>query len=69
MSMIHYSNQSQLNKIFPLWSSSPQSDSNEIIVIAHVHGNHYIRVALRDGFPLPITHPLWITYKNNVAYG
>ena len=54
---------------FPLWSSPPQSDSNEIIVIAHVHGNHYIRVALRDGFPLPITHPLWITYKNNVASG
>ena len=54
---------------FPLWSSPPQSDSNEIIVIAHVHGNHYIRVALREGFPLPITHPLWITYKNNVASG
>ncbi|PWA39541.1 hypothetical protein CTI12_AA572790 [Artemisia annua] len=54
---------------FPLWSSPSQSDSNEIIVIAHVHGNHYIRVALREGFPLPITHPLWITYRNNVASG
>ncbi|GKB51017.1 putative ribonuclease H-like domain-containing protein [Tanacetum coccineum] len=40
---------------FPLWSSPPQSDSNEIIVIAYVNGDHYIRVALRKCFPLPIT--------------
>ncbi|GJS09647.1 putative ribonuclease H-like domain-containing protein [Tanacetum coccineum] len=52
---------------FPLWSDPPQSDSNEIIVIAHVNGDHYIRVALREGFPLPITHPLWVTYRSNIA--
>ncbi|GJX86347.1 FAR1-related sequence 5-like protein [Tanacetum coccineum] len=54
---------------FPLWSSPPQSDSNEIIVIAHVNGDHYIRVELRKGFPLPITHPLWITYISNIISG
>ncbi|GJY45963.1 RNA-directed DNA polymerase, eukaryota [Tanacetum coccineum] len=54
---------------FPLWSSPPQSDSNEIIVIAHVNGDHYIRVELRKGFPLPITHPLWITYRSNITSG
>ncbi|GKA43425.1 hypothetical protein Tco_0736149, partial [Tanacetum coccineum] len=48
---------------FPLWSSPTQSDSHEIIVIAHVNGNHYIRVDLREGFPLPVTHPRWNTYK------
>ncbi|GJX86349.1 MEI2-like protein 2 [Tanacetum coccineum] len=32
---------------FPLWSSPPQSDSNEIIVIAYVNGDHYIRFGLR----------------------
>ncbi|GJS91555.1 hypothetical protein Tco_0774191 [Tanacetum coccineum] len=43
---------------FPLWSSPAQSYSLEIIVIARVNGDHYIRVALREGFLLPITHPL-----------
>ncbi|GJS08175.1 RNA-directed DNA polymerase, eukaryota, reverse transcriptase zinc-binding domain protein [Tanacetum coccineum] len=28
---------------FPLWSSPPQSQPRENIVIAHVNGNHYIR--------------------------
>ncbi|GJT86117.1 hypothetical protein Tco_1067834 [Tanacetum coccineum] len=44
---------------FPLWSSPPQSQPRENIVIAHVNGNHYIRVTLScrlvctglDGFP------------------
>ncbi|GJU93458.1 zinc finger, CCHC-type containing protein [Tanacetum coccineum] len=52
---------------FPLWSDPPQSNSNEIIVIAHVNADHYIRVVLREGFPLPITHPLWVTYRSNIA--
>nr|GEV62059.1 hypothetical protein [Tanacetum cinerariifolium] len=48
---------------------APQSDSHETIVVAHVNGNHYIRVALWEGFPLPLTHPLWITYKSDIASG
>ncbi|GKB59830.1 hypothetical protein Tco_0916016 [Tanacetum coccineum] len=47
----------------------PQTDTHETIVVAHVDGNHYIRVALREGFPLPFTHPLWITYRSDVASG
>nr|GEV32665.1 hypothetical protein [Tanacetum cinerariifolium] len=54
---------------FPLWSSPPQSNSHEIIVIAHVNGNHYIRVDLREGFPLPRTHPMWNAYKSDIASG
>ncbi|GJZ83881.1 RNA-directed DNA polymerase, eukaryota, reverse transcriptase zinc-binding domain protein [Tanacetum coccineum] len=46
-----------------------QSDSHETILVAHVDGNHYIRVALREGFPLPLTHPLWITYRSDIASG
>nr|GFA56899.1 late embryogenesis abundant protein, LEA-14 [Tanacetum cinerariifolium] len=34
---------------FPLWSRPPQSESRETIVIAHVDGNRYIRVRLREG--------------------
>nr|GEV47842.1 hypothetical protein [Tanacetum cinerariifolium] len=37
------------NTSFPLWSRPPQSDSHEIIVVAHVDGNHYIIVVLRKG--------------------
>nr|GEU65465.1 hypothetical protein [Tanacetum cinerariifolium] len=33
---------------FPLWSRPPQSESRETIVIAHVDGNRYIRVTLRE---------------------
>ncbi|GJZ41142.1 hypothetical protein Tco_0588028 [Tanacetum coccineum] len=47
----------------------PQSDSHEIIVIAHVNGNHFIRVDLREGFPLPRTHPMWNAYKSDNASG
>nr|GEV80145.1 hypothetical protein [Tanacetum cinerariifolium] len=57
------------NTSFPLWSRPPQTESHETIVVVHVDGNHYIRVALREGFPLPLTHPLWITYRSDVASG
>ncbi|GJY32853.1 hypothetical protein Tco_0417322, partial [Tanacetum coccineum] len=40
---------------FPLWSCLPQSEPHETIVIAHVYGNHYIKAALREGCPLPMT--------------
>nr|GEW00998.1 hypothetical protein [Tanacetum cinerariifolium] len=50
-------------------SGPPQTESHETIVVSHVDGNHYIRVALREGFPLPLTHPLWITYRSDVASG
>ncbi|GJY15838.1 phospholipase-like protein [Tanacetum coccineum] len=52
---------------FPLWSSPPQSEPHETIVIAHVYGNHYIKAALREGCPLPMTHPLWRTYRSDIA--
>ncbi|GJX97577.1 hypothetical protein Tco_0353375 [Tanacetum coccineum] len=52
---------------FPLWSSPPQSEPHETIVIAHVYGNHYIKAALREGCPLPITHPLWRTYRSDIV--
>ncbi|KAE8693564.1 hypothetical protein F3Y22_tig00110809pilonHSYRG00221 [Hibiscus syriacus] len=53
--------------IFPLWSSPPQSEPYETIVIAHVNDNYYIKAALHAGCPLPMTHPLWITYKSDIA--
>ena len=67
--VVNLSNDGGSTTSFPLWSSPPQSDSHEFIVIAHVDGGHYIRVVLREGFPLPLTHPLWITYKSNIASG
>ncbi|GJS21200.1 FAR1-related sequence 5-like protein [Tanacetum coccineum] len=67
--VVNLSNDGRCATSFPLWSSPPQSDSHEIIVIAHVNGNHCIRIDLREGFPLQITHPLWITYKSNIASG
>ncbi|GKB21475.1 integrase, catalytic region, zinc finger, CCHC-type containing protein [Tanacetum coccineum] len=45
----------------------PQSEPHETIVIAHVYGNHYIKAALREGFPLPMTNPLWRTYRSDIA--
>ncbi|GJZ30957.1 hypothetical protein Tco_0576004 [Tanacetum coccineum] len=52
---------------FSLWSSPPQSEPHETIGIAHVYGNHLIKAALREGCPLPMTHPLWRTYRSDIA--
>nr|GEV14008.1 hypothetical protein [Tanacetum cinerariifolium] len=52
---------------FPFWSSPPQSQLRENIVIAHVNGNHYIRVTLRECCPLQLTHPLWVSNRSNAA--
>nr|GEZ24048.1 hypothetical protein [Tanacetum cinerariifolium] len=52
---------------FPLWSSPPQSQPRENIMIAHVNGNHYIMVTLQEVCPLPLTHPLWLSYRSDVA--
>nr|GEW56678.1 hypothetical protein [Tanacetum cinerariifolium] len=51
---------------FSLWSSPPQSEPHEIIVIAHVYGNHFIKAALGEGCPLSMTHPLWRTYRSDI---
>nr|GEV12566.1 hypothetical protein [Tanacetum cinerariifolium] len=67
--VVNLSDAGGYNTSFPLWSMPPQIESHETIVVAHVNGNHYIRVALREGFPLPLTRPLWITYRSDVASG
>ncbi|GJS43707.1 hypothetical protein Tco_0568750 [Tanacetum coccineum] len=67
--VVNLSDAGGCNTSFPLWSRPSQSDSHETIVVAHVDGNHYIRVALREGFPLPLTHHLWITYRSDIASG
>ncbi|GKA01551.1 putative ribonuclease H-like domain-containing protein [Tanacetum coccineum] len=67
--VVNLSDAGGCNTSFPLWSRPSQSDSHETIVVAHVDGNHYIRVALRESFPLPLTHPLWITYRSDIASG
>ncbi|GJZ90064.1 hypothetical protein Tco_0661991 [Tanacetum coccineum] len=67
--VVSLSNDGGCATCLPLWSSPPQSDSHEIIVIAHVNGNHFIRVDLREGFPLPRTHPMWNAYKSDNASG
>ncbi|GJQ97939.1 Myc-type, basic helix-loop-helix domain-containing protein [Tanacetum coccineum] len=67
--VVNLSDAGGCNTSFPLWSRPPQTESHETIVVAHVDGNHYISVALREDFPLPLTHPLWITYRSDVASG
>nr|GEV26591.1 hypothetical protein [Tanacetum cinerariifolium] len=52
---------------FPLWSSPPQSEPYETIVIAHVYGNHFIKAELREGCHSPMTHPLWRTDRSGIA--
>ncbi|GJV07398.1 putative ribonuclease H-like domain-containing protein [Tanacetum coccineum] len=69
ISLSHGGNVGGCTTSFPLWSSPPQSESLETIVIAHVNGNHFIRATLLESCPLPLTHPLWITYKSENASG
>nr|GEU67253.1 protein FAR1-related sequence 5-like [Tanacetum cinerariifolium] len=67
--VVNLSDAGGCNTSFPLWSRPSQSDSHETIVVARVNANHYIRVALREGFSLPLTHPFWITYRSDIASG
>nr|GEX68705.1 hypothetical protein [Tanacetum cinerariifolium] len=57
------------NTMFPLWSSPPESQRHESIVIALVHGMHFVRVDLRGDYPMPYVHPYWKRYKFNCASG
>nr|GFB21375.1 hypothetical protein [Tanacetum cinerariifolium] len=50
-------------------ASPPQSEPHETIVIAHMSDNYYIKAALRECCPLLMTHPLWTTYKSDIASG
>ncbi|GJS75907.1 FAR1-related sequence 5-like protein [Tanacetum coccineum] len=48
---------------FPLWSGPHESESTEPIVVARVGGSHFINLLLREGYPIPSTHPQWRTYR------
>ncbi|KVH89345.1 hypothetical protein Ccrd_008666 [Cynara cardunculus var. scolymus] len=49
---------------FPLWSGPHESESTSPIVIARVGGgSHFINLLLREGCPIPSTHPQWRRYR------
>nr|GEV29787.1 hypothetical protein [Tanacetum cinerariifolium] len=52
---------------FPLWSDTHESESTEPIVVARVGGSHFINLLLREGYPIPSTHPQWRTYRIDMA--
>ncbi|GER40521.1 major facilitator superfamily protein [Striga asiatica] len=42
---------------FPLWTSPQAPELNQSIAIAFVHGNHFVKVDLQNGHPMPKVSP------------
>nr|GEX36855.1 hypothetical protein [Tanacetum cinerariifolium] len=50
--VVQYLNINGSNTCFPLWSSPPESQRLESIVIALVHGMHFVKLNLRGDYPI-----------------
>ncbi|GKB54663.1 FAR1-related sequence 5-like protein [Tanacetum coccineum] len=55
--VVQYLNICGSNTMFPLWSSPPESQRHESIVIVLVHGMHFVRVDLGGDYPMPYVLP------------
>ncbi|GKE16128.1 hypothetical protein Tco_1423705 [Tanacetum coccineum] len=67
--VVQYLNIRGSNTCFSLWCGPPESQRHESIVIALVHGMHFVRVDLRGDYPMPYVHPYWKRYKFDCASG
>ena len=53
----------------PLRSKLPPWYEHVFITIGHVNNNHYVKVALSGGYPIPTITPHWNHFKHNDALG
>ena len=52
---------------FPFRSEPPPWYQHVVIVIGHVNNNHYVKVVLSEGYPMPTISPHWNQAKYNCA--
>ncbi|KAL4569482.1 hypothetical protein LXL04_025120 [Taraxacum kok-saghyz] len=52
---------------FPLWSTPPPMHEQVAIAIGFVNNNHYVRVILREEYPMPPVYLQWNRYKRPQA--
>ena len=51
----------------PLRSSPPAWYERVAIAIGHVNNNHYVKVVLTGGYPMPTIMPQWVHFKYDCA--
>ena len=51
----------------PLRSSPPAWYEHVAIAIGHVNNNHYVKVVLTGGYPMPTIMPQWVHFKYDCA--
>ncbi|KAL4569481.1 hypothetical protein LXL04_025119 [Taraxacum kok-saghyz] len=52
---------------FPLWSTPPPMHEQVAIAIGFVNNNHYVRVLLREEYPMPPVYLQWNRYRRPQA--
>lgn len=51
----------------PLRSSPPPWYEHVAIAIGHVNGNHFVKISLAEGYPMPYIMPQWYRFKYDCA--
>jgi len=51
--ILHYLTNTRCLTYFPLWSKPRSPKENHVITLAFVHNNHFVKVDLQEGYPMP----------------
>ncbi|KAL7596923.1 hypothetical protein Lser_V15G30595 [Lactuca serriola] len=54
---------------FPLWLGPQDISTHRVVVIALVRGDHYVKVDLHGGYPMPTILPLWRHNRSSRSAG
>ena len=67
--IVHLISKHGSSTIFPLWHGPQDIPHHEFVVLAHVQGNHYMKIDLQEAFPLPPIWYLWHQHKSSRSAG
>ena len=67
--IVHLISKHGSSTIFPLWHGPQDIPHHEFVVLAHVQGNHYVKIDLQGAFPLPPIWYLWHQHKSSRSAG
>ena len=65
--ILHVLSAAQSFTYLPLRSAPPPSYQHVAIAIGYVNNNHYVQVALTDGYPMPPIMPQWVHFRHDCA--
>ena len=65
--ILHVLSATQSFMYLPLRSTLPPSYQHVAIAIGYVNHNHYVHVALTDGYSMPSIMPQWVHFRHDCA--